>query len=88
MVLLPAFGFPYVPLLFVSALSLIASARRQLILFYKVHREEEMYLSHFMSSCFCFCDSFLNSWLVELCACASHPVTDKFHRALATVQRC
>lgn len=50
MVLLPAFGFPYDMLLFISALSLIASARRQLLLFYKVHKEEEMHLSHFIPS--------------------------------------
>lgn len=49
MVLLPAFGFSYAPLLFISALPLIASARREL-LFYKVHKEEEMHLSHFIPS--------------------------------------
>lgn len=50
MVLLPAFGFPYALLLFISSLSLIASARRQLLLSCKVHREEEMRLSHFIPS--------------------------------------
>lgn len=51
MVLLPAFGFPYALLMFISVLFLIASARRQLVFFYKVHKEEEeMHLSHFIPS--------------------------------------
>lgn len=86
-----AFGFPYVLLLFISALSLIASARRQSLLFCKVHKEEEeMHLSHFIPSWGVFIsvtDFFIHS-LHSFMPVLPTSVKDKFHRALATVQGC
>lgn len=89
MVLLPASGFSYALLLFISALSLIASARRQLVLFYKVLKKEEMLLSHVIVSWGAFISvTAFSIHGLQFHASASHPVINKFHRVLATIWRC
>lgn len=89
LILLPAFHFPYALFLFISALSLFASARKTiapLLQGARRWRNATLDLYSFLG-CFHFSDSFLTSRVAGFHACASHLAINVFLRIPTATQK-
>lgn len=89
LILLPAFHFPYALFLFISALSLFASARKTiapLLQGAQRWRNATLDLYSFLG-CFHFSDSFLTSWVAGFHACASHLAINVFLKISTAMQK-